>query len=81
MSYQAYVKVVQLYLTLCDPMNYIQSMECSRLEYWNGYHFPSPRDLRNPGIEPRSSSLQVSSLPAELQVKSTTGKGEGHKFL
>ena len=26
--------------------------------------FPSPRDLPNPGIEPRSPSLQVHSLPA-----------------
>ena len=35
------------------------------LEYWNGNPFPSPEDLPNPGIEPRSSPLQVDSLPAE----------------
>ena len=27
--------------------------------------FPSPGDLPNPGIEPRSPSLQVDSLPSE----------------
>ena len=31
--------------------------------------FPSPGDLPNPGIEPRSPSLQVGSLPAEPQEK------------
>ena len=55
---------------------YIQSMEFSRPEYWSGEPFPSPRDLPNPGIEPRSPSLQVDSLPAEPQGKSkNTGVG------
>ena len=31
--------------------------------------FPSPGDLPNPGIEPRSPALQVDSLPAEPQGK------------
>ena len=31
--------------------------------------FPSPEDLPNPGIEPRSPKLQVDSLPAEPQGK------------
>ena len=30
------------------------SMEFSRQEYWSGLPFPSPGDLPNPGIEPRS---------------------------
>ena len=34
-------------------------------EYWSGQLFPSPGDLPNPGIEPRSPALQVFSLPAE----------------
>ena len=34
-----------------------------------GSPFPSPGDLPNPGIEPRSSSLQADSLPAEPQEK------------
>ena len=31
--------------------------------------FPSPGDLPNPGIEPRSPALQADSLPAEPQEK------------
>ena len=31
--------------------------------------FPSPGDLPNPGIKPRSSALQADSLPAEPQGK------------
>ena len=42
-----------------------QSMEFSRPEYWSGQPFPSPRDLPNPGIEPRSPALQADSLPAK----------------
>ena len=51
----------------------IQSMEFSSSEYWvffpSGYPFPSPGDLPNPGIEPRSSALQEESLPAKPQGK------------
>ena len=36
-----------------------------------GSLFPSPENLPNPGIEPRSPSLQVDSLPAEPQGKHT----------
>ena len=41
------------------------SMEFSRQEYWSGLPFPSPGDLPNPGIEPRSPALQADSLPSE----------------
>ena len=52
------------------------SMELSRPEYWSGWPFPSPGDLLNPGIEPKSPTLQVDSLPAELQGKpKNTGVG------
>ena len=44
-------------------------MEFSRLDYWSGYPFPSPGDLPNPGIEPRSPMFQADSLPAEPQAK------------
>ena len=38
--------------------------------------FPSPGDLPNPGIEPRSSILQADSLPAGPQGKpKNTGVG------
>ena len=30
------------------------SMGFPRQEYWSGFPFPSPGDLSNPGIEPRS---------------------------
>ena len=40
-------------------------MEFSRQEYWSGLSVPSPEDLPNPGIEPRSPALQADSLPAE----------------
>ena len=35
----------------------------SRKEYWSGLPFPSLGDLPNPGIEPRSSTLQADSEP------------------
>ena len=41
-------------------------MGSPRQEYWNGLPFPSPGDLPNPVIEPRSSTLQADSLPSEL---------------
>ena len=47
----------------------IQSMEFSRPEYWSGWPFHSPGDLPNPGIKPRSPTLQVDSLSAEPQRK------------
>ena len=51
-------------------------MEFSRPEYWSGQPFASPGDLSNPGIEPRSPTLQADSLPAEPQEKSkNTGVG------
>ena len=34
----------------------------SRQEYWSGLPFPSPGDLPNPGIKPRSPSLKAASL-------------------
>ena len=44
-------------------------MQFSRPEYWSGLPFPSPGDLPNPGIKPRSRALQADSLPAEPQGK------------
>jgi len=38
----------------------------SRQEYWSGLPFPSPGDLPDLGIEPRSPAVQVDSLPSEL---------------
>ena len=61
--------------TLCDPMDPIArqaplSMGFCRQEYWSGLPCPPPRHLPNPGMEPRSLSLQVDSLPSiELQKR------------
>ena len=40
-------------------------MRFPRQEYWSGLTFPSPGDLSNPGIEPRSPALQADSLSSE----------------
>ena len=47
------------------------SMGFSRQEYWSRLPSPSPGDLPDPGIEPRSSSLQADALalPSELPGK------------
>ena len=53
--------VAQSCPTLHDPMNCSlrapPSMGFSRQEYWSGLPFPSPGELPNPGIKPRSPSL------------------------
>ena len=41
------------------------SMEFSMQEYWVGLPFPSPGDLPDPGIEPRSPVLQADSFHVE----------------
>ena len=40
-------------------------MGFSRQEYWRGLPFPSPGDLPDPGIEPRSPALQADALTSE----------------
>ena len=41
------------------------SMGFSRQKYWSGLPFPSPGDLPDPGIEPRSPASQTDALPSE----------------
>ena len=49
---------VRLFVTPCTVAYQAPpSMGFSRQEYWNGLPFPSPGDLPNPGIEPRSPEL------------------------
>ena len=58
------MKISQLCPTLCDHMDYtVRGILQARI-LWR-VAFPSPRDLPNPGIEPRSPALQADSLPAE----------------
>ena len=66
-GYVSCVQLLQLCLTLCDPMDCqaLLSIEFPRQEYWSGLPFPPPGDLPDPGIKPRSTSLQVDSLPSE----------------
>ena len=45
------------------------SVGFSRQEYWSGLPFPSPGDLPDPGIKPRSPALQADSLPSEPSGK------------
>ena len=40
-------------------------MGFSRQEYWSGLSFPSPGDLPDPGIEPRSLALEADALTSE----------------
>ena len=46
------------------------SMEFPRQEYWSGLPFPTPEDLPNPGIEPRS--LMSSALAGRFFTTRTT---------
>ena len=65
------VKVTQLCLTLCDTMDYSpwnspgQNTGVGSLSLLQGIF---PTQGSNPGIEPRSPTLQADSLPAEPQV-------------
>ena len=57
----AAAKSMQSFPTLCDPIEAAHqippSLGFSRQEYWSGLPFPSPGDLPNSGIEPRSPAL------------------------
>ena len=47
------------------------SMGFSRQGYWRGVPFPSPGDLSDPGIKPRSPALQADALTSEPPGTST----------
>ena len=73
------VKATQSYPTLCDLMDYIvQGILQARILEWQP--FPSPGDLLNPGIEPRSRALRADSLPAEPLGKPKQKPDAGRKF-
>ena len=42
------------------------TMGFSGRKYWSGLPFPSPGDLPDPGIEPRSPALQADFFLTEL---------------
>ena len=66
--YELVVKVkslsrVRLFATLWTVAHQASlSMGFSRQEYWSGLPFPSPGDLPDPGIEPRSPALEADAL-------------------
>ena len=79
-------KTSDIYNCVCQSLSRIQlfatpwtvdqqatlSMGFSRQEQWSGLPFPSPGDLPNTGIEPRSPALQADSLPSEPTGKCYT---------
>ena len=48
------------------------------LGYWSGEPLSSPGDLPDPGIEPRSPTLQADSLPAEPPGKHSSDMGKAN---
>ena len=68
-------EVAQLCPTLVTPWTVARqaplSVGFSRQEYWSGLPFPSPGDLPDPGIKPRSPALQADSLPKGSPVRLT----------
>ena len=57
------VKVAQTCPTLCDPMDYtVHGIIQAGILAWVAFPFS------NPGIEPRSPTLQADSLLAKLQT-------------
>ena len=72
------VLVIQFSLTLCNPMDYsspgisVCGILQARILGW--VPFPSPGDLPNPRIEPRSPALQADPLLFETPGKSSKEK-------
>ena len=68
------MKVTQLCPTLCNLMDYrppgssVHGILQARILEWVA-RGSSPRDLPNPGMEPRYPTLQADSLPTELPGK------------
>ena len=73
--YSMKLKVAQSCPTLCDPMDYtVHGILQARILEWVAFSFT--RGSPNPGIEPRSPTLQTDSLPAEPPGKpKNTGVG------
>ena len=62
------MKIAQSCPTLCDPMgNTVHGILQARILEWIA--FPFSRGSSQPGIQPRSPTLQADSLPTEPQGK------------
>ena len=74
------VKVTQLCPTLPDPTDYtVHEILQARILEWVA--LPFSRGLPNPGIEPRSPTLQAESLPAEPPGKPPVGMATHSSIL
>ena len=64
--------------TFCDRWTVAHqappSMGFSKQEYWSGLPFPSPGDLPNPGIKPRSPTLHADALTSAPPGKEDAAK-------
>ena len=73
----ATAKLLQLCPTLCGPMDCSLSGSSVhgifQAKCWSGLPFPSPGDLPDPGIEPRSPTLQADTIPSEPPGKQNAG--------
>ena len=56
-------------------------MRFSRQEYWSGLPFPSPGDLPDPGIEPRSPALQADSFYSIVIFKAGLVDSDGKESM
>ena len=71
------MKLAQSCLTVCNPMDYtVHGIPQAKILEWVAV--PSPGDLPNPQIKPRSPTFQADSLPTELQGKPKNTGVPGH---
>ena len=89
------VLVIQLCLTLCDPMEcslpicpcnspkWISSlsMKFSKQEYWSRLPFSSPGDFPDPGMEPKSPALAGRFLTIEPPEKPINNCRSRQKYM
>ena len=52
--------------------------EIFQARYWSGLSFPSPGDLPDPGIKPRSPASQADALPSEPPGKPNKQNKQNH---
>ena len=63
------------------PGSSVHASIYSRQAYWSGLPFPSPGDLLNPGIEPRSLAWQADSLHLSHEGSPLNGLPSGRLKL
>ena len=73
---------VQLFLTPWTVAYHTPlSMGFSRQVYWSALPFPSPEDLPDPGIEPRSPALYADALKARVNFLKRRDLNSGASLL